>query len=95
MLLERLATDLDLTPLPDLSASASSSHPIEVVLEIVFGLLGSISLLIIILAGIKYITSQGEPDKVARAKDTIIYAAIGLAVSLSAYGIVTFVIKNL
>ena len=65
------------------------------ILSIVFGLLGSIAVIIIILAGIKFITSQGDPQATAKARNTIIYAAVGLAVSVAAFTIVTFVIGKL
>lgn len=84
---------VDTSGLPKLSANSTS--PINTVLQIVFGIMGSVALLMIVLAGFKYITAQGEPDKLNKAKDTIIYAAIGLAISLSAYTIVTTVINRL
>lgn len=86
------AEQVDVSVLP--AVSSTSRSPIEVGLEIFFGIMGAVLLLIIILAGLKYITSQGDPDKAARAKDSIIYAAIGLAVILTAYGIVSFVINR-
>ena len=68
---------------------------INTVLELVFGLFGGIALIIIIIAGIKFITSQGDPQGTAKARNTIIYAAIGLAVSVAAFSIVTFVTGKL
>lgn len=79
--------------LPNVDASTSS--PLDTVLTVAFGILGTVSLLIIVLSGFRYITSQGEPDKVNKAKDGIIYAAIGLAISVAAYSIVAFVINKL
>jgi hypothetical protein len=57
--------------------------------------MGAIALIIIILAGIRFITSQGNPDNLAKARNTIIFAAVGLAVSLGALTIVTFVVGRL
>ncbi len=68
---------------------------LNTVLELVFGLFGGIALIIIIIAGIKFITSQGDPQGTAKARNTIIYAAIGLAVSVAAFSIVTFVTGKL
>ncbi len=65
------------------------------ILQIVFGTMGAIALIIIILAGIRFITSQGNPDNLAKARNTIIFAAVGLAVSLGALTIVTFVVGRL
>jgi hypothetical protein len=64
------------------------------VLSIVFGLLGGISLLFIIYGGIKLITSQGTPEGFNKARNTIIYAIVGLVVSMSAFVIVNFVIDQ-
>lgn len=60
-------------------------------LPIVFGLAGALSVLFICYGGFKYVTSQGEPDKIQKAKDTVMYSVIGLVVSISAYAIVAFV----
>lgn len=67
---------------------------ITTVYELIFGILGGIALIIIIIAGIKFITSQGDPQATAKARNTIIYAAIGLAVSVAAFSIVAFVLDK-
>lgn len=64
----------------------------QTITNIVLGIVGAISLLIITLAGFKYITSQGNPNETARAREAIIYAGIGLAVCILAGAIVNFVI---
>ncbi len=70
----------------------ATNGQIEVALQIVFALAGVVAVIVIILAGINYILSAGDPQKTAKAKDTILYALIGLAVALLANIIVTFVI---
>ncbi len=55
-------------------------------------LIGSVSVIMIIVGGIRYTTSNGEPGQIKAAKDTIMYAVIGLAVAIFAYAIVQFVI---
>jgi len=52
---------------------------------------GLAAIFFIIYAGIQYVTSQGNPDAAAKAKDTIINALIGLAVAVVAVGIVSFI----
>ena len=64
------------------------------VLQIVFGLAGGIALIILLLASLKYVTSRGDPAAVAKAKNTIIYALIGLAIIAAAFSIVSFVVKS-
>jgi len=83
---------VDLSTLPRV---AGGSSPINTIVEIVFGLLGSLALLFIILAGIKLMTSKGDPQAVAKARNTIIYAALGLAITISAFTIVTFVLGQI
>ena len=53
---------------------------------------GIIAVLFIIIGGIRYATSAGDPDKVKKAKNTLLYAIIGLAVALLAAVIVNAVI---
>ena len=64
-------------------------------LQIASGIAGGIALLIVTLAGFKYVVSQGNPQETAKAKNTIIGALIGVVVSITAYGIVTFVIRQI
>jgi len=56
-------------------------------------LVGALSVIMIIAGGIRYVISQGEAAKVATAKNTVLYAVIGLIVSVLAYAIVQFVVK--
>lgn len=62
------------------------------VLSIVIGI---VSVIVIIVAGIRYIVSSGDSGKITDARNSIIYAVVGLVVALLAQAIVTFVIKKL
>ncbi len=64
-------------------------------LRIVFALAGAISILMITIAGLTMVVSQGNPDTVNKSRNAVIYAAIGLAVCVMGYSIVTFVINKL
>jgi hypothetical protein len=64
-------------------------------LQIVFGLAGAIAFLIVVLAGFQYVISQGNPQATNKAKDTILYAVIGLVISLSAVAIISFATGSL
>ena len=57
--------------------------------------LGAISVVMIVMGGIKYTTSNGDSNQVTSAKNTIMYAVIGLIVAIMAYSIVNFVIQRL
>lgn len=63
-------------------------------MRLAFGLAGGIALIIVTVAGFKYVLSQGNPQETAKAKNTILYALIGLVVSALAYSIVTFFVTE-
>ncbi len=64
----------------------------ENLMFIIFGLLGAISVIIIIISALRLIMFGGTtPQEVSKTKNTIIYAAIGLAVALSALAIVALI----
>lgn len=54
-------------------------------------LVGAISILMIIIGGLRYVLSSGNEKAVTDAKNTILYAVIGVVVALAAYAIVNFV----
>ena len=56
---------------------------------------GVIAVIVIIVGGLRYMTSNGEQAQVKSAKDTILYAVIGLVVTMVAYAIVTWVVGKL
>ena len=72
----------------------SSNGKITELLNYSFGVLAAISFLVIVIAGVQFILSSGEPQKINTARNAIIYAAVGLAVSLLAMVIVSFVLAK-
>jgi len=60
----------------------------------VFWVAGIIAVGVIVFGGVRYSTSQGDPGKVKKAKDTIMYAVIGMVVTLLAFSFVAFVLEN-
>ena len=62
------------------------------IISILFWIIGILAVIVIIYAGITFITAAGNPSKVAQAKTMIIYAVIGLAVAILAYAIVNFIV---
>lgn len=77
-------------PQPD-----ASGAQVQVILRIVFGLAGAVAVLIVVIAGLQYVISSGDPQKTAKAKNTILYALIGLTIAIFANVIVTFVIGRI
>lgn len=59
--------------------------------QAVFAIAFLLSVIFVALGGFKYTTSNGDPQGIQKAKNTILYAVIGMAVSMSAYVIVAFV----
>ena len=84
--------DLNTLPQPNVSSGADA---ISKVLQLVFGIAGAAALIIIMIGALKYVTSQGNPQETNKAKDTILYAVIGLVICIMAFAIVTFVVSNL
>lgn len=89
-MINTLAAIIINSPLPK-----TSGKLVENITYIVFGVLGGISLIIMVWAGMKYTLSSGDPAKTSEAKNQVIYAAVGIAVSLGASAIVTFVTRSL
>ncbi|MFA5022284.1 MAG: hypothetical protein WC508_04365 [Patescibacteria group bacterium] len=71
------------------------ARTIAEIIKIILGFLGVIFLILIIYAGLLWMTSAGNEEKVKNAKDIIIAAAIGLTIVLAAYAITIFVVDNL
>lgn len=65
------------------------------VIGIVLSFVGVIFLLLMIYAGISWMTASGNQEKVTKAKDLIINAIIGLIIVLAAYAITSFIGKRL
>jgi hypothetical protein len=80
------------TGLPQATASQTQVHDI---LQIAFAVLGALAVLFIVIAGLRFITAQGNPQEVGKAKSTIVYALVGLLVALIAEAIVAFTLGNL
>lgn len=65
---------------------------VEDVLNIMAFAIGAVSVVMIIIGGFRYVVSGGDSAGVEGAKNTILYAVIGLVVALLAKSIVVFVI---
>lgn len=75
------------TGLPMVSAD---SQQLKTILQLVFGILAAVAVLMVMIGGFRYVTSEGNPDATTRARGTILYAIVGLAIALVAEGIVSF-----
>ena len=68
------------------------SNLIGQVVQIIFSIVGILAVLMMILGGINLMTSAGDPGKIKKGKDTIIWGIIGLCVTLFSYVIINFVL---
>ena len=93
--------DIDTSKLPstglDCNASRTvcnpTNEPIIDVLNVIFGVLAGIAFISVVYGGFKYVISQGEPDKIGKAKNIIMYSLIGLIIAFSAFAVVNVFIK--
>lgn len=67
---------------------------IKIIVDGLLFILGAVSVIMIIIAGIGYTTSGGDATSVTKAKNTLMYAVVGLVVALLAYAIVDFVLSK-
>ena len=58
-------------------------------------IVGIIAVIMLIIGGIRYVVSGGDSKKVTDAKNTILYAIIGLVIAFLAFAIVNFVVSAL
>ncbi|MGB4800289.1 MAG: hypothetical protein WBP03_02110 [Candidatus Saccharimonadales bacterium] len=74
--------------------NGTGSYVLPVALAISDALLriiGFVAVGFVMVGGIKYVTSQGEPDKTKQARETIINALAGLAIAIIAASVVTYI----
>lgn len=76
------------------NTSNSITHLLTIVINIFSLIVGVVAVIMIIIGGFKYITSGGESSNVSGAKNTIIYAIVGLVIVVLAQVIVHFVLNR-
>ena len=72
----------------------SAGDVINVVVNTLLFIVGIISVIMIIVGGIMYATSAGDSGQVTKAKNTILFSVIGLAVAFFAFAIVNWVVAR-
>ena len=76
------------------SGTSSVDSVLKKGLNLFSAIIGIIAVVMIMVGGLKYMTSQGDSANVASAKNTILYAVIGLVVVALAQVIVKFVLDR-
>ena len=86
--------DADGSCITDETAGNQVNETVTLALNLFSAIVGIIAVVMIIVGGVKYITSQGESSNITAAKNTILYAVIGLVVVALAQIIVRFVLER-
>ncbi len=77
------------------TGSNSLSGFIKNIVNILLYIIGAIAVLMIIIGGLRYVISGGDSSQTKSAKDTVLYAVIGLVIAVMSYAIVNFVVVQL
>ncbi len=94
--MERLiAAAITTVPVDNIPKVAVNGTTIANILSAVFMLIGGLATLFLLIGAVRYVTSNGDQGQMTQAKNTILYAVIGIVVSLSAFAIVQFEVGQL
>lgn len=66
----------------------------QTVTNILLFIIGAVAVIMLVIGGIKYTVSNGDSNAIQSAKNTILYAIIGIVVAILAYAAVRFVINS-
>ena len=67
---------------------------VKTIINIFLYLVGAISVIMIVYSGFRYVTSAGNQNSVTSAKNTLLYAVVGLVVAMFAWAIVNWVYNS-
>lgn len=68
--------------------SSSIADIIAGIIEFVLPFIGGVLILMVIYGGLLYITSGGDPEKLGKAKKTLLWAVLGVILIVISYSIV-------
>ncbi len=75
-------------------AGPNVNHTLKLAIDLFSLIVGIAAVLMIIVGGLKYITSNGDSSNISSAKNTILYAVVGLVIVALAQVIVKFVLTK-
>lgn len=73
------------------TSTGTVSQGIASILAAVMGVVGGLALIFVVVGALQYVLSAGDAKRTATAKNTILYAAVGVAVALGGYALVVFI----
>ena len=65
---------------------------VSLIINVMLYAIGVVSVVMLIIGGFRYVVSGGQKEAVTAAKNTILYAIIGLLVAIFAYPIIKFIV---
>lgn len=66
----------------------------SVITNVLLFIVGAIAVIMIVIGGLRYVLSGGNSEQITAAKNTILYAIVGIIVALLAYAAVNFVLSS-
>lgn len=91
--------DIDITSGPGSSRGDNTPENLfgddgafQTITNVLLFLIGAVSVIMLIIGGIRYTTSNGDATAVQSAKNTILYSIVGIVVAILAYAVVRFVV---
>lgn len=70
------------------------SDQLQHILQLAFGIIAVVAVLFVVIGGLRLVISEGNPQDTAKARNTIIYAVVGLIIAITAEALVTFVLNR-
>ena len=67
----------------------------QIIVNVILFIVGAVAVIMIVIGGVRYTVSNGDSNAVTGAKNTIMYAIVGLVVAIVAYALVNFVVVNI
>lgn len=74
--------------------SGSVIPTVVTVINFAIGIVGIVAVAMMVIAGVGFTTSAGDPAKAKKARDTMLYAVVGLIVAILSWAIVNFVLSG-
>ncbi len=71
-----------------------ASGTFSTITNVLLFIIGAIAVIMIIIGGMRYVLSGGDSNQITAAKNTILYAIVGIIVAILAYAVVNFVLGS-
>jgi hypothetical protein len=66
----------------------------KTITNVLLFVIGAISVIMLIIGGIRYVVSGGDSGAITSAKNTILYAIVGIIIAILAFAVVNFVVSS-